>query len=210
MTAPSPWTRLRGWLFDGGDLDMPPERVRAVIRDQQDRSEILVSCAQLAAAALFAILYAVARMAEGQADHVTLASAIHFFWSMVGADPETGWIGPLYRLLDRIEFVFGALAIYTAATIARLALALRRRLRPWMLYGSAAMDMALLMAVIWSFHLKYGQPAAFYLKAPTFVYVFIFIALRALRFEARFVLFAGAMGALGPVPNYSIPKRRAR
>src|SRR5690242_17712442 len=53
------------------------------------------------------------------------------------------------------------------------------------------------MAVIWSFHLKYGQPPGFYLKAPTFAYVFIFIALRALRFEVRFVLFAGAMAVVG-------------
>ena len=40
------------------------------------------------------------------------------------------------------------------------------------------------MLVIWSFHIQYEQPAAFYLKAPTFAYVFFFIALRALRFGA--------------------------
>jgi adenylate cyclase len=41
------------------------------------------------------------------------------------------------------------------------------------------------------------QPAAFYLKAPTLLYVFIFIGLRALRFDARFVLLAGIAAALG-------------
>jgi adenylate cyclase len=41
------------------------------------------------------------------------------------------------------------------------------------------------------------QPAAFYLKAPTILYVFIFIGLRALRFDARFVVLAGVAAALG-------------
>ncbi len=50
---------------------------------------------------------------------------------------------------------------------------------------SVVMDMGLLMALIWSFHIQYMQPPSFYLKAPTMVYVFIFIALRALRFEPR-------------------------
>ncbi|QQS10652.1 MAG: adenylate/guanylate cyclase domain-containing protein [Rhodospirillales bacterium] len=86
---------------------------------------------------------------------------------------------------------------YLALTIARIWLAHARRLRAWMLYVSVLADVVLLMTVIWSFHLKYAQPAAFYLKAPTLLYVFIFIALRALRFEARFVLFAGAAGAAG-------------
>jgi adenylate cyclase len=62
---------------------------------------------------------------------------------------------------------------------------------------SVVFDMTLLMVLIWSFHLQYGQPASFYLKAPTLLYVFIFIALRALRFEARFVLLAGFVAALG-------------
>jgi adenylate cyclase len=69
--------------------------------------------------------------------------------------------------------------------------------RSWMLYVSVVADMALLMALIFSFHLKYAQPAAFYLKVPTLLYVFLFIALRALRFEARFVLFTGFTAIVG-------------
>ena len=41
------------------------------------------------------------------------------------------------------------------------------------------------------------QPASFYLKAPTMVYVFIFIALRALRFEPRFIILSGAAAGVG-------------
>jgi len=57
--------------------------------------------------------------------------------------------------------------------------------------------MALLMVLIWSFHRTYQQPPSFYLKAPTLLYVFIFIALRALRFDARYVLLAGGTAIVG-------------
>ncbi len=89
------------------------------------------------------------------------------------------------------------LAGYVLFTLVRLGLAHRRRLPNWLLYVSVVMDMALLLALIWSFHLKYEQPASFYLKVPTLLYVFIFISLRALRFEVRYVLIAGGVAALG-------------
>jgi adenylate cyclase len=89
------------------------------------------------------------------------------------------------------------LAGYVLFTLIRLSLAYRRRLPNWLLYVSVVMDMALLLVLIWTFHLKYDQPASFYLKAPTLLYVFIFIALRALRFEVRYVLIAGGVAALG-------------
>lgn len=90
-----------------------------------------------------------------------------------------------------------ALAAYFAFTIIRMVLAYRRRLPDWLLYFSAVFDMAVLYALIWSFHLQYEQPPSFYLKAPTLLYVFIFIALRALHFEARFVLASGFAAAVG-------------
>ena len=89
------------------------------------------------------------------------------------------------------------LGAYIAFTALRLGLAYRRRLPAWLLHLSVVVDMALLLALIWSFHLKYEQPASFYLKVPTLLYVFIFIALRALRFETRYVLSAGFTAAAG-------------
>ena len=89
------------------------------------------------------------------------------------------------------------LGAYLLFTVARVALAHRRVLPNWLLYVSVIVDMLLLLALIWSIHVKYGQPASFYLKVPTLLYVFIFIALRALRFEARYVLLAGSVAALG-------------
>lgn len=90
-----------------------------------------------------------------------------------------------------------ALASYLALTVIRLVWAHRGRLPAWSLAISVIFDMTLLMVLIWSFHLQYQQPASFYLKAPTLLYVFIFIALRALRFEARYVLLAGIVAASG-------------
>ncbi len=58
-------------------------------------------------------------------------------------------------------------------------------------------DIGLLMVLIWSFHIQYMQPASFYLKAPTVLYVFIFIALRSLRFDPRYILIAGGTAAAG-------------
>jgi adenylate cyclase len=88
-------------------------------------------------------------------------------------------------------------ATYGVFCVVRLVLAYRRLLRPWMLYVSVVADIGLLMGLIFSFPLKYAQPAAFYLKVPTLLYVFLFIALRALRFEARFVLFTGFTAIVG-------------
>jgi adenylate cyclase len=67
----------------------------------------------------------------------------------------------------------------------------------WLALTSVVTDIGLLMPLIWSFHLQYEQPAAFYLKAPTLLYVFIFIALRTLRFDPVYVLTAGFAAVLG-------------
>ena len=90
-----------------------------------------------------------------------------------------------------------ALGIYFAFTVIRLVLAYRGSVGPLMLYLSIVLDMCLLLGLIWSFHLQYQQPPSFYLKSPPLLYVFIFIALRALRFEARYVVAAGLVAAAG-------------
>jgi adenylate cyclase len=90
-----------------------------------------------------------------------------------------------------------ALGIYAAFTVWRLYCAYRTGLTHALRMVSTAADIAVLMITIWSFHIQYGQPAAFYLKAPTVLYVFIFIALRALSLAPGYVLFAGIAAAAG-------------
>ncbi len=122
-----------------------------------------------------------------------------------------GWIqlmlvmifGILYTLApktanpDAFQSVPWALGLYFLFTLTRLVAAYRGTLPALILMASIIMDMGLLMVLIWSFHIQYEQPASFYLKAPTMLYVFIFIALRALRFDFRYVLMAGAAAAFG-------------
>ena len=93
-----------------------------------------------------------------------------------------------------VPWVLGA---FLAVSGARLALAYRRWLNPPLLVVGVCLDIALLLGLIWSFHLQYQQPAPFYLKVPTLLYVFIFIALRALRFEPMYVIAAGLSAAVG-------------
>ncbi len=101
---------------------------------------------------------------------------------------------PADQTFQPVPWVIGAYAIFT---LLRLALAYRFSLPGWFLIVSIVIDMTLLFGLIWSFHIQYMQPASFYLKSPTLLYVFIFIALRALRPEARFVLAAGSAAAIG-------------
>lgn len=113
------------------------------------------------------------------------------FGVLYAISPKTYPVDPPFR---PVPYVLGG---YLVFTLLRLILAYRIRLPDWFLFLSVLIDMALLFALIWSFHIQYGQPASFYLKVPTLLYVFIFIALRALRFDARFVIAAGAAAALG-------------
>ena len=152
---------IRGRKADEPGKVVLPERVQQAIRQEQDRSEILIGWIQLAVIATFATLYFLAPKTAGAAGVIT------------------AW----------------AIGAYFGLTVVRLVLAHLFSLPGWILALSVLADMTLLFGLIWSFHLQYDQPPAFYLKVPTLLYVFIFIALRALRFEARYVVLAGVMAA---------------
>lgn len=111
------------------------------------------------------------------------------------------FFGLLYTVSAKTHLTYAIvpwfLAIYLLLTIARLILAYGRRMSGAVLYSSVIIDMVLLLGMIWAFHIQYQQPPSFYLKAPMLLYVFIFIALRALRFEALYVIAAGVVGAAG-------------
>ncbi len=113
------------------------------------------------------------------------------FATLYAISPKTF---PADQAFQPVPWVIGA---YMLFTLIRLSLAYRMSLPGWFLIVSIVIDMTLLFGLIWSFHIQYAQPASFYLKAPTLLYVFIFIALRALRFEARFVFVAGLVAAFG-------------
>lgn len=93
-----------------------------------------------------------------------------------------------------VPFVLGA---YLALSLVGLAWVVWREPPEWTVYLSILFDFALLYGLMLSFHIQYMQPASFVLKAPALLYVFIFIAIRALRFDARYVLAAGAVAIAG-------------
>ena len=179
----------RGSIFGRlwAPADQLPARVARAIAAEQDRSERVIGWFQMGVLLCFAALYALSRPPDLRGFAPTYAVLSRW----LPAEPAT----QLAAFLARPVQV--ALLFYFAATVVRLVWAHRARLPAWSLVGSIFIDMGLLMGLIWSFHVFYGQPPAFYLKAPTLLYVFIFIALRALRFEARYVLIAGAAAAFG-------------
>ncbi len=93
-----------------------------------------------------------------------------------------------------VPYVLAAFLVFTAV---RLGCAYRFRLPPWFLIGASVVEIGLLLGLIWSFHSQYAQPPSFSLKAPTLLYVFIFIALRVLRFEPVYVIGVGVAAACG-------------
>jgi len=119
------------------------------------------------------------------------AGIIIFFAVLYAISPKAF---PPDTQFEPVPWTLGFYALFTAV---RIILAHRRRLTPTFVMVSVVVDVAVLMITIWSFHLQYRAPPALYLKAPTLMYVFIFIALRTLRLEPRYVLVAGGCGALG-------------
>lgn len=121
-------------------------------------------------------------------------------WAQLGI---VGFFTLLYWVVPRAEggtgenFVPLTLAAYLAFAALRVVLSYRMRLPGWFLVLSAFVDVGLLCGVIFSYHIQYQQPPAFSLKAPTMIYMFFFIALRALRFDPRYVLLTGLIAAGG-------------
>jgi len=108
-----------------------------------------------------------------------------------------------------LEPVPVALLLYGGFVTWRLRTAYAGALSPRLLSVSAGVDVVLLMVLIWSFTLQYNAPAALYLKAPTLLYAFILIALRALRFDVGHVLLTGALALAGWVTLVLIAARDA-
>ncbi|MEZ5872732.1 MAG: adenylate/guanylate cyclase domain-containing protein [Nitratireductor sp.] len=89
------------------------------------------------------------------------------------------------------------LGAYLVLSVTGLVWGILREPPDWAGYISILFDFILLYGLMVSFHLQYMQPASFIMKAPALLYVFIFIAIRALRFDPKFVILAGVVAALG-------------
>ncbi len=155
------------------------------------------------------------QLGESEGEHASMPERIRALvlaeeWR---SERMIGWVqlviitifGVLYALAPRpsdamdaiFEPVPAALTVYALFTLVRIVAAYRKYLPGWFLLLSMIADVALLYTLIWAFHIAYHQPPAFYLKIPTFAYIFVFIAIRALRFDPRFVLTQGILAAVG-------------
>jgi adenylate cyclase len=157
---------------------------------------------------------ALARAVFRPADHASLPPRVrdHIRQEQMASEILVGWIqlgvvlfmAVLYAISPKTfsaDTMFApvpwALGAYISFTVLRLGLAYRRLTRPWFGALSCLVDVALLISLIWSFHIQYEQPPAFVLKSPTLIYLFVFIALRALLLEPRLVMLTGLAGAVG-------------
>ena len=161
-----------------------PARVEREISAAHDRSERVIGWFQMGIVVFFTMFYL---LAPPPSDRTLETMLMGMLPGNLGQ-----WLGAVLA-----KPVPWALSLYFMVTVLRLSWSTVGRLPPWSLVVSIIIDMLLLMGLIWSFHIQYQQPPAFYLKAPTLLYVFIFIALRALRVEERYVLIAGVVAATG-------------
>jgi len=115
-----------------------------------------------------------------------------FLFSLYVVSPRAaGTAHPMF------EPVPTALTVYGVMAILRTWLAFTNRLRPLVVALFVVFEILGLIALIFSFHFQYGQEPAFYLKAPTLGYLFVFIAVRAISFNPWMVLLAGTTAVLG-------------
>ena len=78
-------------------------------------------------------------------------------------------VGPRAQGATGENFVPMVLATYLVFTLFRVFLSYRMMLPGWYLVLSMIVDVGLLCGMIFSFHIQYMQPAAFYLKSPSMI-----------------------------------------
>ena len=86
---------------------------------------------------------------------------------------------------------------YSPILLLRLALLSVRRTSNCLLIAFIILDIAALSLLIFSFHIQYSQPVTLSLRAPTFVYLFVFLAIRCLSYDPIKILVAGITAGIG-------------
>lgn len=85
---------------------------------------------------------------------------------------------------------------YAPILICRALLAWTKRLNNIAIYAFISLDVLVLTCLIWSFHIQYDQPATLSLRAPSYLYYFIFIAIRCLSYDYKKIIYVGCLSAL--------------
>ncbi|HRI99191.1 MAG TPA: bifunctional diguanylate cyclase/phosphodiesterase [Hyphomonas sp.] len=93
--------------------------------------------------------------------------------------------------------VWIAMAALAAGTVVRILLTRRSALTRSVALLLTVFEFSVLIFLIVCFAQRYSQPSAFVLKSPTFVWLFVLISLRALRFDPLEILVAGGAAVMG-------------
>jgi adenylate cyclase len=89
------------------------------------------------------------------------------------------------------------LSLFTIIILLRLWLVYTDQLTSWLLGFVVVAEMALLLFIIWTYHLQYETSETINLKNPLLHFVYVLISLRALRFEPQWVLLSGFTAIVG-------------
>jgi adenylate cyclase len=162
------WTTLRSWLFTGAPAAAPAALPQRVQRELE-REQFRAELLVTAVQLLLVLLLAAlyASTPDGFAPDAPIEAA------------------PL------------GLVFFALLALVRLYTAWTGQLSRAVLATGVVAEMAVLLFVIWAYHLQYEQPPQFSLKSTQFVYVFVLIGLRALRFEPLWVVLSGLTAAVG-------------
>jgi hypothetical protein len=90
-----------------------------------------------------------------------------------------------------------AITVMLILLLSRLILLVSGHIKNWILFIYVSLDQLLLLALITSFHIQYEQPMAFIFKSPTFVYLFLFVAIRSLGQNRIYILASGIVSCIG-------------
>ena len=87
--------------------------------------------------------------------------------------------------IELSQIVFGLFYLMVGS---KLIISHKYKFSRYLIHTYCALEMILLTALIYSFHIKYQQSISLSLKAPTFVYYFYFVALQSIRFNPSYLL----------------------
>ena len=90
-----------------------------------------------------------------------------------------------------------ALAIWFVLLVLRLLICVRDRMRGFLVYLFIIVDIILLTALIFSFHVQYESTPAISLKAPTYIFLILMVVLRGLRYNVRYIVVSAALVIAG-------------
>lgn len=77
--------------------------------------------------------------------------------------------------------------VFFPLVASRIVLAHKKLISSYLKHFYCFAEMLLISSLIYSLHLQYSQPESFYLRAPTFLYYFVFVVLQAIHFEGKFI-----------------------